>query len=80
MLTARTMEVLLYLHPKAPRPNHIEVPSRALLRRMHAQGWIDRPEWTLKSRPAITEKGKVLVALVFGELGCPVDKIMETMK
>lgn len=77
MLTTRAIEVLLYLHPKAPRPRQIHVPRPSLLRRMHAQGWIDRPEWTMKRTPKITEKGKIVIALVFGELGCPVDKIVE---
>lgn len=72
LITRRSIETLLYLNPEGPRPRHIEVPSQALLKRMHAAGWITSPHWDMRyvrgkivnRRPEITEKGKVVIALI----------------
>jgi len=68
LLTRRMVEVLLYLHPNAPRPRHIEVPRPAFIRRMHDAGLIDRRTWTLRELPQITAKARDILALIGRDL------------
>ena len=69
IISRRSIEVLWYLSEDSPRPKHIDVPSPVLLRRMHDAGWITSPAWTMKKRPDITEKGKIVLALAKSEAG-----------